>query len=106
MWPFKRKKTLENSGSGLPCSLCGSKNTVIKSYHGMDQPDYIRTWRGQRFVTCRCLNCNRDFYAEEPPLGLGEETLPTDDQIDEDELRSAEDEVKREMEEKDDHRFG
>jgi hypothetical protein len=39
-------------------------------------------------------------------LGLGEETLPTDDQIDEDELRSAEDEVKREMEEKDDHRFG
>jgi hypothetical protein len=106
MWPFKRKKQSQHDGAGLPCSYCGSRNTAVKSYHGTDQPDYIRVWRGQRYVTFRCLNCKQDFYAKEPQNGLGEEALSSDSMIDdEDELRAAEDEIKRQIEEEDDRRY-
>jgi hypothetical protein len=57
-------------------------------------------------VTCRCLNCGRNFYAEEPPQGL--EKLPLmDDRIidDEDELRAAEEELKRQADDEGDHRY-
>ena len=106
MWPFKRKKENPNQQSDMPCSYCGSHNTVVKSYSGREGPDYIKTWRGQRYITCRCLDCKRDYYTNEPFLGLGEEALSPDTPInDEDELRSAEDELKRQIEEEDDRRF-
>jgi hypothetical protein len=106
MWPFKRKKQNQQHESEFPCTYCGSKNTVVKSYHGNDQPDHIRRWRGHRYVTCQCLECHQDFYAEEPHSGLKEEALSSDSIIDdEDELRSAEDELKRQIEETDDRRY-
>jgi DNA-directed RNA polymerase subunit RPC12/RpoP len=106
MWPFKRKKQNQQPESGLSCTYCGSKDTVVKSSHGSEQLDYIRVWRGQRFVTCRCLNCQREFYANEPQSGLKEETLSSDNMIDDEEdLRAAEEELKRQIEEEDDRRY-
>ena len=74
-------------------------------YHGTDQPDYVRTWRGQRYLTCRCLNCGQDFYIEEPPEGLADEVMTDNEIIDnEEELRAAEDELRRRVEDDEDRR--
>lgn len=75
-------------------------------YHGTGEPDYIRIWRGQRYLTCRCSKCGHDFYAEEPQQGLEGLVLPGDRMIDdEDELREAEEEIKRRADEEGDHRY-
>lgn len=57
-------------------------------------------------MTCRCSNCKRDFYAEEPQQGL-EEGVLSDDRVidDEDELRAAEEEVRRQTEDDGDRRY-
>ncbi len=79
---------------------------MVTSYHGTDQPDHIRTWRGQRYVTWKCSDCGRDFYAEEPPQGIPEEALDDDKMVDdEDALSAAEEEVKREADNEGDHRY-
>ncbi|UCD08632.1 MAG: hypothetical protein JSU79_09765 [Dehalococcoidales bacterium] len=71
-----------------------------------EQPDYIRIWRGQRYVTCKCLDCGREFYIEESTQDVEELILSDDSFIaDEDELLAAEEEVKRQADEEDDRRF-
>ena len=107
MWPFRRKKTSQkHQQSGLPCSYCKSTNTVVIAYKGTDQPDYVKTWRGQRYVTWRCSDCGRDFYTEEPQQRLLEEVLADEKTIDdEDELRAAEEEVRKQTEEEGDRRY-
>lgn len=57
-------------------------------------------------MTCRCSNCKRDFYAEESQQGL-EEGVLSDDRVidDEDELRAAEEEVRRQTEDDGDRRY-
>ena len=77
----------------------------MKSYHGTDRPNHVRTWRGARYVTCRCSNCKRDFYAEEPKQGLEEGAIEDTMIDDEDELLAAEEAVKRQAEEEDDRRY-
>ncbi len=58
-------------------------------------------------MTCRCFDCGRDFYTEEPPGGLTEEAFQGDAIIDDEgELQAAEDELRRQIEEEDDRRFG
>jgi len=56
-------------------------------------------------LTYRCLDCGLDFYGEETQGGLIDE-LMTDDQVidDEEALRVAEEEIKRQVEEEDDRR--
>jgi hypothetical protein len=106
MWPFRRKKKNDDPKHGLPCSYCGSRNTAKKSYHGSEESYYIKTWRGQRYVTCICLNCQRDFYAPEPSEGIPGATPAVDTPIeDEDELRAAEEELRRQIEEDNDRRY-
>jgi hypothetical protein len=79
---------------------------VISYYHGTEEPDHIRTWRGQRYVTCRCSDCGRDFYTEEPLQGLPEEVLKDEKMLnDEDELRAAEEELRRQADDEGDHRY-
>jgi hypothetical protein len=57
-------------------------------------------------VTCRCASCGRDFYAEEPREGLDEEVLENDRVIDDEEaLRAAEAELKKQADNEDDHRL-
>jgi hypothetical protein len=83
-----------------------STNTVVISYHATERLDHIRTWRGRRYVTCRCSNCGRDFYTEEPQEGLPEEVLSHDRMIDdEDELHAAEEEMRRQADDEGDHRY-
>jgi len=74
-------------------------------YHGTDHPDYVRSWRGQRVLTYRCLDCGLDFYAEERQEGMIDEMM-TDDQVidDEEALREAEEELEMQIEEDDGRR--
>jgi len=68
-------------------------------------PDYIKTWRGQRYMMLRCRDCKRDFY-EDASSGIPDTLISEDSEIDdEDELRSAEEALKRQMEDEDDRRF-
>ena len=56
-------------------------------------------------MTYRCFDCGLEFYGEEPQGGITEEIMPDDHIIDdEEELRMAEDEVRREIEEGGDRR--
>ncbi len=104
---FRRKKTnRESKRSGPPCSYCGSTDTGVAAYHGGDQPDHVRIWRGQRYWTCRCSACGRDFYIEEPAEGLTDQVMSDNPLIDNEEaLLAAEEELKRQIEEDGDRRY-
>lgn len=57
-------------------------------------------------MTCKCLDCGRDFYIEEPTQNV-EELFPSDERFiaDEDELLAAEEELKRQVDDADDRTF-
>jgi hypothetical protein len=69
---------------------------VRSIHHETEEPHYIKIWKGQRYVTCRCWDCGRDFYVEEP-FPRPEEAFLLDDSTidDEDELRAAEEDLRR-----------
>lgn len=106
MWLFRRKDNIKQSGSSCPqCSYCGSTNTKLIVCHGIDHPDYVKIWRGQRAWTYRCLDCRRDFYGDEPPGGINDQTKPEGDVIDDEEaLHKAEEEIKKQVEKDEDRR--
>jgi len=105
MWPFKKHKTKSSTKWVSPnCPNCNSTQTGIISFQDSNQTDYVRVWRGQRFVTCRCFACGKDFYVPEPITGVSTDSIVTDDGIDFEELRLAEEELKRKTEEDDDRR--
>jgi hypothetical protein len=108
MWLFKRHgKESKEDLAGVECPTCRRRNTKIKVNFGNDQPDYIKTWRGQRFVIYHCLNCQKDFSISEPPQGIDIEAHIGNQTVDdEDALKAAEEDLKREMDDKGDHRFG
>lgn len=57
-------------------------------------------------MTCRCLDCGRNFYTEEPLQNVKENFLSDESIIDdEEELLAAEEELKRQVNEEDDRRF-
>ena len=95
---FGRKKpSVEHQRPGPRCSRCGSTNTGLIVYHGTDQPNYVRIWRGRRFLTYRCFDCGQDFYQKEPPGGAPDEVMTGSRLIDDEEaLRRAEEELKKE----------
>jgi hypothetical protein len=106
MWLFKRKKN-DHKGreGGKICPQCKSSNTRVMAHDLAEHPDYVRTWRGQRYLTCRCDNCGSDFYAEQPE-GQTVEVDPSPDFVEDAEaLKAAEDELKKQADEEDDHRF-
>jgi uncharacterized protein with PIN domain len=107
MWPFKRKKPSQYAQSRPPCPYCKSSNTKIHSYsQGAEEPNYIKVWRGQRYVTYRCSDCGKEYYTSEPFQGIEDEFLSDESIIDdEDELLAAEEELKRQVDEEDNRRF-
>ena len=57
-------------------------------------------------MTCKCLDCGRDFYIEEPAQDVERSFFPDESFVaDEDELLAAEEELKRQTDEEDDRRF-
>jgi hypothetical protein len=107
MWLFKRKqKDQQPRQPGMACISCRSVNTIVITHHGRDQANYIRTWRGQRYLTCRCLDCGQDFYADVPINEIEDRVTGNDRIIDDEEaLRQAEDDLKQKTDEENDHRF-
>ena len=67
---------------------------------------YIKTWRGESYITCGCSECGREFYIEATIQNI-EKIIPSDQSIieDEDELMAAEEEIKRQADEENDRRF-
>ena len=106
MWFLRRNKRIQESKAcSLPCPSCGSTHTKLNVYHGTDQPNFVRVWKGQRVLTYRCIDCGQDFYGDEPPEGISDELMGEDRLIDDEEaLRAAEEEIKRQVEEDDDRR--
>jgi predicted nucleic-acid-binding Zn-ribbon protein len=107
MWPFRRKQTSKYIQQKPPCPYCKSNNTkVISSLQATGETNFIKTWRSQRYIPCRCSECGRDFYIEATSQNIVK-TLPLDGSIieDEDELMTAEEELKRQADEENDHRF-
>ncbi len=104
---FRRKpKGKESLPARATCPYCGSINTGLVTHHGNDTPDYVRVWRGQRYLTCRCFACGRDFYREEPAAGVPDEAIDDGRLIDDEEaLRRAEEELRKQSEDNDDRMF-
>ena len=107
MWPFKSNKPSQNSNSSdLVCPHCKSSATKVVTHHGGGEVASVKVWRGQRYVTCRCLSCGQDFYAEDKGK-IVEIELNNDDEIDDvAALQAAEDELKREINENNDRMCG
>ena len=106
MWFIKHKKLKpENSGFSPSCAYCNSTNTKVVTRYNAETPDYVKIWRGQRYITCRCFNCGKDFYTNEPEEGLNEEAMYADEIVsDPEELRAAEEELVRDIQDTDDRR--
>lgn len=103
MWPFNRKNTGKNKQSRPLCTYCGSNNNKVVISSETEHSDHIRTWRGQSYIACKCLDCGKEFYIEESARDLEE----LDSFIaDEDELLAAEEELRRQTDELDDRRYG
>jgi hypothetical protein len=107
MWPFKRQKSPKTEKAGGPCCpACQSLNTKLKVNFGNDQPDYIKTWRGNRYLTYHCFNCDTDFSIKEPRNRTDIEAQIDNELIDDEEaLQAAEEALKRDADEEGDHRF-
>jgi hypothetical protein len=108
MWPFKKKSREAQPKTANPvCPACGSSDTRLKVYFHGERPDYVKSWRGQRYITYHCESCQKDFYVEEPPLRLEIERQVDSLEIDDEtSLENAEKELKRAADEEGDHRFG
>jgi hypothetical protein len=106
MWIFKKKKKEQFRQTSITCTFCRSTKTTVITHHGTGQSNYIRAWRGKRYITCRCLDCGQDFYADVPQAEI-EREISNDERLidDEEALRQAEDELKREADEEQNHRF-
>ena len=104
---FQRKRIKKESQSSSPsCPFCESRNTRLIIYPGTGEADYVKVWRGQRSLTYKCLDCGQNFYAQGPKNGISEENLEDGPIIDDEEaLRAAEKELKRQTEEDDDRRY-
>ncbi len=102
---FGRKKAKSRPGeSGIVCPYCGSVNTRTQSHDLSQEAGHVKTWRGNRFSNYRCVSCSREFYADEP--ALNSPAANADRMIeDEDELRAAEEELKRQTDSRNDRRF-
>ena len=107
MWLFQRKRIKKESRNfGPPCPFCESHNTRLIIYHGTNDPSYVKVWRGQRLLTYKCLDCGQNFYTQEPKRGINEENLEDGPIVDDEEaLRAAEEELKRQTNENDDRRY-
>jgi hypothetical protein len=105
VWPFKRNKKNKSDRNEIACTFCGGSNTLVNAYQGGDNPNPVRTWRGRRYLTCRCLDCGLDFYTAEPSGGLPPGARTDEDLIDEEALQAAEDALKRQAEDENDRRF-
>jgi hypothetical protein len=108
MWPFKRKKNPSvTAQSGPVCTFCRSTNTILVHMHGTEMENPVKTWRGQRYLTCRCRDCGHDFYAEEGTDGAQLEEPNKERLVDnEEELKAAEEELDREIRDNHDRTFG
>ncbi|HSW57231.1 MAG TPA: hypothetical protein VLH15_02390 [Dehalococcoidales bacterium] len=102
---FKRKKEKQAGSIGGPqCSVCGSVNVNLKVNYAGEQPDYIKTWRGRRYLPYHCRDCQIDFNVPEEKFGIMAQNQIDDGMIDEEALKAAEDELRKEMDEEGDRR--
>jgi DNA-directed RNA polymerase subunit RPC12/RpoP len=98
MWPFKRKKQ-QQPANAVRCPQCGG--TRVVSHSSGEDASGVKTWRGQRMMTLRCLECGKDFYTQEADISTIEHPLIEDEEA----LRQAEEELKRDTDAGGDRRY-
>jgi len=75
-------------------------------YYGTDYPDCVRIWIGQRYLTYRCFDFSPDFYREERWEVIVDEPIADGQVIDDEEaLRAADEEVRRQADNEGAHRY-
>lgn len=106
MWFFKRAKKDSTDYHGPECPGCHSRKTRLRASISDGQPDYVQTWRGKRYLTYRCQKCGGEFSVDESDAGVNIEIQTEAVGIDDEEaLKTAEENLKRETDEDGDHRF-
>jgi len=107
MWLFKRKRMhTEQSKKHLPCPHCRSLNTGMIFDGDSLQADYVKVWRGKRYFSWRCRDCGNEFYGEAPESGSAANYDIDYGPVDEETLKAAEVELKKQADEENDHTFG
>jgi hypothetical protein len=104
MWPFKKISRPNKKPAGITCVHCGSEDTIIISDTSSESSSPVKIWRGERYVTYKCRSCQRLFYSEEPSGGISNNSSSKIIE-DEDQLHTAEEELKRMTDNEGDRRY-
>ncbi len=105
MWLFKKKKSRPiEKPAGIICVHCGSDDTIVMAGTSSESSSPVKVWRGERYVTYKCRSCQRLFYSEE---SIGHIADNSSNRLieDEDQLRTAEEELKRMTDKESDRRY-
>ncbi len=105
MWSFNRHNKPENQNNAISaCPCCGSQEVVFDRHPG--KKDVFRHQKEPDLPSYRCLKCGEKIYGNAPGYeiieyhGVDGEPLVDDEEA----LRAAEAELKRQVEEADDRR--
>ncbi|HXY75166.1 MAG TPA: hypothetical protein VEH58_07550 [Dehalococcoidales bacterium] len=101
---FRFNKPPDNTKKqNLPCPKCGSKNTGTIVDGDSSQADYVKVWRGKKYFSWKCRDCGHDFYGEAPTENEPQNNDLYLEPIDKAALKAAENELKKQADEDDDH---
>ncbi len=104
MWPFKKKK--DKPQAGLYCPYCRSNRVLEITGDNETSLPHITVWRGIRCLSFECRSCARIFYTGES-ADVHSDMMSTNDVMieDEEQLKIAENELKKQADIDGDHRF-
>jgi hypothetical protein len=111
MWIFRKKRdrSKRETESRL-CPFCGSPETRVDTSGAAEGISPVKAWRGERLTSMKCLSCRRTFYAEPVDADADPSATPTARNgsaliDDEEALRAAEEELKRQTDAEGDRRY-
>jgi hypothetical protein len=111
MWIFRKKRDRSASRTKARlCPFCGSPETRVDTSGASEGVSPVKAWRGERLISMKCLSCGRVFYAEPVEGDADPPATPTARNSsalidDEEALRAAEEELKRQTDADDDRRY-
>jgi hypothetical protein len=110
MWIFRKKRDRSNRKSEARlCPFCGSPENRVDTSGAAEGVSPVKAWRGERLTAMKCQSCGRVFYAEPvegdaypsaTPTGRNGSALIDDEEA----LRAAEEDLKRQTDAEGDRR--
>jgi hypothetical protein len=107
MWLFrKRKHTSRQPEKERPCPFCGGLETRVDNSSAAEGVSPVKAWRGERLTSMKCLSCGKVFYAQSADNDAVASDADDGRIVDDEEaLRAAEEELKRQTDAEDDRRY-